>query len=345
MTASPKSWAGEIRRGRGREKDLLPVLYYMQMSYMDAVHKKAALLMSFVLAAATAFFSPAPAFPSAGEPLQGSRSLLETYHRVEAGLADSGFGFPLRLESSEKEGRLHVDVYGIFDHPFSAVAGVLKDPGAWCDIASLHPNVKACTYTRLPGAWHLTFYTSRKAVQALDDARPFNYVYRTAEQRQDYLAVDLTAEKGPFGTRDHRMRFEALPLPGERTFVHVSYAYSHGFALSLAAKTYFALLVRDRGGFTVSGTDGNGHPVYVRGPRGAVERNVVRYYFAIQSFMDTLNSPEESRFRIRISKWYDLTDRYRKQLYDLEKKDYLTIKTEERKNQEMLQRKVAVNLP
>ena len=40
---------------------------------------------------------------------------------------------------------------------------------------------------------------------------------------------------------------------------------------------------------------------------------------------------------MRTSEWYDLTTRYRKQLFDLDKKDYLTFKTKEHKNQVMLQ--------
>jgi hypothetical protein len=238
-----------------------------------------------------------------------------------------------------------VDVYGIFDHSFGSVADMLKVPSNWCDIAALHPNVKACIYSELPGEgeWRLTFYTGRKASHSPEQSHPHTYRYRTVDQRQDYLALDLVADEGPFGTRDHRMRFEALPLPGERTFVRVSYAYSHGFAIALAAKAYFAIFGRDRVGFTVKGTDSKGDLIYIGGPRGAIERNVVRYYLGIKSFMDTHSYPEESRFQMRISQWYDLADRYRKQLHDLEKKEYLTLKTEEHKQQQMLQRRSATH--
>ena len=143
-----------------------------------------------------------------------------------------------------------------------------------------------------------------------------------------------------FGTKDHRMRFEALFLDGGRTFVHVSYSYSDSVALRLAGKAYFATLGRGKVGFTVTGTDINGNPVYIGGPRGAIERNAVRYYFGIQSLMNTLRYPEKSRFSMRTSEWYDLTTRYRKQLFDLDKKDYLKFKTKEHMNQVILQRSV-----
>jgi hypothetical protein len=221
---------------------------------------------------------------------------------------------------------------------------VLKVPANWCDIVSLHPNVKACTYRELPGAWLLTFYIGRKVYQPLEDTRQVIYHYRNVDQQQGYLDIILSADAGPFGTKDHRMRFEALPLDGGRTFVHVSYAYSDSVALRLAGKVYFATLGWGKVGFTVTGTDRNGKPVYIGGPRGAIERNAVRYYFAIQSFMNTLRYPDKNRFSMRIREWYDLTTRYRKQLFDLDKKDYLTFKTKEHKNQVTLQRRIGTGL-
>jgi hypothetical protein len=284
-------------------------------------------------------------FASAAEkPLKGEDILLDTYHRHMANLEKNSFGVPLFLESFERDDRVHVDVYGIFDQNFSSVVNVLKAPANWCDIVSLHLNVKACTYKELPGGALLTFYIGRKVYQHPADARQVIYHYRKVDQQQGYLDIILDADEGPFGTKDHRMRFEALPLERGRTFVHVSYAYSDSVALRLAEKVYFATLGRDKVGFTVTGTDRNGNSVYIGGPRGAIERNAVRYYFAIQSFMNALRYPEKNRFSMRISEWYDLTTRYRKQLFELEKKDYLIFKTKEHKNQVILQRQLGTGL-
>jgi hypothetical protein len=273
------------------------------------------------------------------KPLQGEALLLDIYHKNMGKLEAKSFGLPLFLESIELDDRVHVDVFGIFDFPFSSVVNVLKVPANWCDIVSLHPNIKACTYREQPNDWLLTFYLGSKAYQPLVDTRHVISHYRSID-RKGYLDIILNADAGPFGTKDHRMRFEALPLDGVRTFVHVSYAYSDSVALRLMAKIYFATLGRGKVGFTVTGTDGNGNPVYIGGPRGAVERSAVRYYFAIQSFMNTLRYPEESRFSMRTSEWYDLTTRYRKQLFDLDKKDYLTFKAKEHENQVSLQRRI-----
>jgi hypothetical protein len=292
----------------------------------------------FIVEAAILF--SAGSASAVAQPRQGEDILLDTYQRNISRLRTNSFGLPLIVESFEQNERVYVDVYGIFDYHFSSVVNALKVPANWCDIVSLHPNVKACTYSELPGDWLLTFYPGKKVYQPPDEKRQVKYHYRVVNQKQEYLDIILRADAGPFGTKDHRMRFEALPLSGGRTFVHVSYAYSDSVALRLAAKAYFATLARDKVGFTVTGTDRNGNPVYIGGPRGALERSAVRYYFAIQSFMNTLRYPEEKRFSLKISQWYDLTSRYRKQLFDLDKKDYLSFKTTEHKNQVTLQQRI-----
>lgn len=297
--------------------------------------------MKFLLClAAVSVLCTAGSAAADGKSGRAEADLLATYHRNSASLEKSSFGLPLFLESFERDDKVQVDVYGIFQYPFGNVVDVLKIPANWCDIVPLHLNVKSCTYKKLPDSWLLTFYIGRKGYQPPEDTRQVMFQYRMVAQRQGYLDVILTADAGPFGTKDHRMRFEALPLEGGRTFVHVSYEYRDSVALRFAEKAYFATLARGKVGFTVTGKDRNGNPVYIGGPRGAIERNAVRYYFAIQSFMDTLRYPEKSRFNQRISGWYDLTSRYRKQLFEMEKQDYLTFKTKERNNQLLLQRKI-----
>lgn len=286
----------------------------------------------------------AVAASSIERPRPGEDVLLDTYHRNMAKLETSSFGLPLILESFERDDKVHVDVYGIFNYPFSSVVNVLKVPANWCDIVSLHPNVKACTYKELPGDWLLTFYIGRKAYQPLENTRQVIYHYRNVAQQQGYQDIILSAGAGPFGTKDHSMRFEALSLDRGRTFVHVSYSYSDSVALRITEKVYFATLGLGKVGFTVTGTDSNRNPIYIGGPRGAIERNAVRYYFAIQTFMDLLRYPEESRFSMRTSKWYDLTSRYRKQLFEMDKKDYLTFKAREHDNQVTLQRSIRMGL-
>ncbi len=298
----------------------------------------------FVAMLAAALLFPA-GFVAADEKRgQGEDQLLDTYHKNQTRLETSDFGLPLFLESFEGDDKVHVDVYGIFASPLSSIANAVTVPANWCDIVFLHPNVKACTYRQAADTYLLTFYLGRKKYQPPEDTHPIVCRFNVVQQ-QRYLDITLHADKGPFATRDHRMRFEALALDDERTFVHVSYAYSDSAALRFATKIYFATLGRDKVGFTVTGTDSSGEPIYIGGPRGAVERSAIRYYFAIQSFMNTVHAPEERRFSLRISDWYDRTTPYRKQLFDLDKQDYQTAKVAEQSNQERLQQQIDTEHP
>jgi hypothetical protein len=290
------------------------------------------------LATAVILFSAGSA-AAVVKPGQGG-ILLDTYQRNIANLERSSFGLPLFLNSFAKDDRVHVDVYGIFDSPFSSVVNVLRVPANWCAIVSLHPNVKACTFREEPGDGLLTFYFGRKFYQAPEEAHQVIYHFQNVVQEQEYLDIMLNAEEGPFGTENHRMRFEATPLSGNRTFVHVSYEYNESLALRLAGKAYFSTLGQGKVGFTVTGRDKNGKDIHIGGPRGATERNAVRYYFAIQTFMTTVPSPEKSLFSRRINNWYDLTSRYKEQLFELDKQDYLAFKTSEHQNQLTLQRQI-----
>lgn len=300
-------------------------------------------LILFMVAAACLFFAGSV---SAGDkPRQGEALLLDTYQRNLTRLEKNGFGLPLFLESKEQGDRVHVDVYGLFAYPFKRVADGLKAPASWCDIVSLHPNVKACTYREQSGTWLLTFYLGNKDYHPPEEARQVIYQFKNIDQQKGYVNTLLNAASGPFGTGDHRLRFEAIPIDGGRTFVHVSYDYRDSIALRLAAKAYFATIGRGKIGFTVTRTDELGNPVYIGGPRGAIERNAVRYFLAIQSFMDSWTYPENTLFSRRSSTWYDLANQYRKQLFDLDKHDYLAIKSSEHKNQLALQRQLGTAHP
>lgn len=298
------------------------------------------ILLQFLLFAVVAVIASVGPARAVEELRRGEVALLDSYRGHMAALQKSSFGLPILVESFEQGDRAHVDVYGIFNYPFHSVADVLKVPANWCDIVSISPNVKACTYRKEGGDWLLTIYVGRKAYKSPEDARQVASRFRLAEQRDGYLDIVLDADSGPYGTRNYRMRFKAVPVAGGRTFVHVSFAYSESAALRLAERAYFSTLGRDKVGFTVTGTDENGKPVHVGGRRGAIERNTVRYYFAIQSFLGMLRLPAEQRFSRSIGEWYDLTSRYRNLYFGVDRKDYLATKARERKNQLALQQRI-----
>jgi hypothetical protein len=167
-----------------------------------------------------------------------------------------------------------------------------------------------------------------------------DYRYRLETKQKDYFNIALTAEDGPLDTGNYIITAEAVPLGESSTFIHFSYSYDHGFITSLAMSGYFATLGSGKIGFTVVDRDENGEPIYVDGIRGVIERNTIRYYFVIQSFLDTLKTPEQDHFEARINNWFDLTERYHAQLYEMDKKDYLAYKRKERLDQVRLQQDI-----
>ncbi|NTV90901.1 MAG: hypothetical protein HGA22_11180, partial [Clostridiales bacterium] len=53
------------------------------------------------------------------KPRQSEGLLLDAYHRNMTRLETNNLGLPLVVESFEKDDKVHVDVYGVFAHPFS----------------------------------------------------------------------------------------------------------------------------------------------------------------------------------------------------------------------------------
>ena len=63
--------------------------------------------------------------------------------------------------------------------------------------------------------------------------------------------------------------------------------------------------------------------------RGMVERNAMRYYLAVESFLGALAVPEPERTEKRLRDWYEATEQYARQLHDLERHEYLKMKRDE----------------
>lgn len=274
----------------------------------------------------------------AAEPLASDgKVLLAKYLEIKADLEKNQFGIPIYFESKEEYSSLHVDVYGILDYPFDSVLDALQAPSNWCEITSLVNNIKACTSYKVSDQWLLTLFSGRKYYQPPQDAYKLDFRFNIAAIQPEYMEMSLSAKNGPFFTRDHRIKLEAAPLDKGRTFIHFGYDYGYGALARAAIKSYYATIGFDKKGFSVIATDENGDPVYLGGVRGSVERNGVRYYLAIQTYMDTLEIPWNERFEKRISRWYDLTTQSPRQLYEMDKGEYLNNKRLEHTNQLMLQ--------
>ena len=78
--------------------------------------------------------------------------------------------------------------------------------------------------------------------------------------------------------------------------------------------------------------DSDGKPVFIKGLQGIIERNCMRYFLALQSYLDTASFPADKRFEASLNEWYDFTLKYKRQLYEVDRKDYLSAKHREYAN-------------
>ncbi len=290
------------------------------------------LVTSFVL------FSRWCEIPCADDSLRrGRESLIDKYHKIEKELEKSSLTIPFYLESSVSKNASQVDIYGTIKYPFDIVENELQLPTNWCDIVLLHSNVRACTSKKVNDTWLLTLYNVKKFKDPLKDAHQMNFEYRVISQQPGFFAISLAAPEGPFSTKDHQFGLEVLPLDEDRTFIHLRYSFRYSSLGYFLMKSYFSIFGGGRIGFSVIDADSDGNPVYVGGLRGAVEGNVLRYYLTILAYMDTLKIPVEQRFEKRMSQWYDLTARYKRQLFEMEREEYLTRKRQDQESQLILQ--------
>ena len=117
----------------------------------------------------------------------------------------------------------------------------------------------------------------------------------------------------------------------------MGYSEAAGLIADIAMRTYLSTIGRNKVGFTVTGTNGNGEPIYIKGLQGVVERNVMRYIFAIQSILDTKDLPEKIRQKAQFAHWYNAISKHRRQLVELSNEEYLNNKKQELKNQQQAQ--------
>ncbi len=269
-------------------------------------------------------------FVAGGVLADDAGHVLAARHRaLRPQLETNVYGAPIYIESAEDGELRRGEVYGVLAHPFPRLAEVLRNPREWCEIALLHLNIKTCTYERRDGADALTFYSGRKFYEPPEKAYVLRYAFRVEAVRTDYLAVTLSAPSGPLGTSDYLIAFEAVPL-GQGAFVHFRYAYRPSLTSSLATSGYLATLGSGKAGFTVAGRGKDGKPEYVGGVRGIVERNAMRYYLAIQAYLE---APTPGQYEQRLGRWFDLTERYPAQLHELERAEYLKYKYQEHQHQ------------
>jgi hypothetical protein len=220
----------------------------------------------------------------------------------------------------------------VLDYPLEKVAAALRTQEQWCDVLILHLNTKYCRAAEVNGGPGLTVYIGKKDPQPLDQAYRVDFAYR-ADSTPDYLDVRMSADKGPVGTSDYRILVEAGAVDSRKTLLHLTYSYSYGMAGKLGMQGYLATVGASKVGFTVTGDEG-GKPAYIGGVRGVVERNTMRYYLAIDSYLKEMDAPGTEQFERRLKDWFNATERYARQLREVEREEYMDMKRAEYQRQQ-----------
>ena len=272
----------------------------------------------------TAFSQPAPpvSIDSTG------KLLLEKYEKLKPQLTNNIFHRPLVFESTETSDSVNSAVYAVLNAPFKLVSNTFKQADLWCEVLILHINTKYCqTGPESVKPASLVVNIGKKTPQQLADTFLLEFKHQVMVDLPNNMTVFLNANKGPMNTTDYRLELHAIPLPDQKTFISLRYSYKFGLAGKLAMQTYLSTLGRNKVGFSKSGIDDNS--TYIGGVRGAIERNTMRYYLAIEAYLAASKQSQSTIPEARFNYWYDATEEYSLQLHEVDRPSYLSMKKDE----------------
>jgi len=280
--------------------------------------------------AALLLFAACPMRSSFAAPTENSsaEALRATHQRLSDKLNRSSFGRPVQLDSMETADGLQGDVHAVVEHPLAEIGAALKGSAHWCEVLTLHVNNRRCSTSSGPqGREVLTLYVVRRYDKPIDQAFELPFVYRVSSSSPDHLLVELSAESGPLGTSNYRVTLEAVALDERKSFLHFSYSYDHNTMVRLGTMAYLATFGSDKVGFTVIGKTPEGQPDYIRGLRGLVERNAMRYFLTLDAY---LSAPGPDQAERRQRRWFAAAEQYPRQLHEIDLDTYLALKREDR---------------
>ncbi len=285
-----------------------------------------ALAMTGIIASAATAQTPVP------QTSANAAALLDKHAQLASELAKNQYRRPLFLESAETDRNVSSVAYAVLDSPFSTVSATFNKPSRWCDILILHLNTKYCHAAASTNPGTLTVHIGKKTPQRLTETSSLEFSYRVSAATPNYLAVQLHADKGPLSTNNYRLEIQAAALASGKTFIYFRYSYDYGITGRLAMQTYLSTLGRGKVGFTQVVRDGQTE--FVSGMRGTVERNTMRYYLAMEAYLASLKQAPEEQLTTRLQYWFDATEEYSRQLHELDRASYLTMKQAEYQRQQ-----------
>ena len=264
---------------------------------------------------------------------RSAAALRAQYQNLQEKLRNNEFGRPVYLDSRQSADDVEGDIYSVINYPFRTTRSSLSQASNWCEILFLHLNTKYCKASQTDGGNSMTVYVGKKTPQSLDSAYRIDYQFRPVFSSAKYLQVLMSADSGPFGTSNYRIMLEAIPVGAGRSFIHVKYSYAYGTMAKLAMQSYLSTFGSGKVGFSSEANE-DGEPTRVGGLRGAMERNTMRYYLAIDAYLQSLSAPEKDRLETRLRDWFRSTERYSLQLHEISQKEYLSMKRKEYQRQQ-----------
>jgi hypothetical protein len=280
----------------------------------------ARLLRAACMLLALALSTSMPA--SAGS--QAASALRALHAQSAERLQDAPYDRPLWIESRESGGRLHGDLHARVEHPFARVEATLGEPSHWCGLLTLLPNIRRCEVAE--DGSRLAVRIARRFDQPLDDTYEVDFTLRKERIAGEYLQATLEAEKGPVGTSQYRILLRAVPVSDAQSFVHVHYGYSYGLTARVGAQAYLATRGRNKLGFSVARIGEAGQPELIGGLRGAVERNAMRTYLAIDAYLAAHDLPPAERRERSLQAWLEAIEDYPRQLAEADREAYYEAK-------------------
>lgn len=222
------------------------------------------------------------------------------------------------------------NVYAVMPYAYEFMSDTLTEPQQVCQAIFLHINVKGCvtenTYSDNP---LISLYVGKKEYQHPENAIKVQYKFSVAQRSDKYTLIAMTADKGPLSTENINIYIELLPIDAKSSFVHFLYSANYGNLARFALNTYLATMGRNKVGFSAIGVNNRGDPVYIKGIQGVVERNTMRYFFALHSYFSTYHQPESKRFDASLNRWFDYVEKYPQQLLEVPREEYLKSKHKE----------------
>lgn len=248
--------------------------------------------------------------PAAAAEADFVASLRQAYAESAERLHNSPFHRPLYLESTESAGSFEGTIHAVVERPFADLQRALSEPARWCELLILLPNIADCHLAGSADQPRLALGLVRKVDAPRDSAMAIDFAFER-QQMPEGLQVQLEAARGPLGTRNYRIVLEAVPLESGRSFLHLRYAYRYGLSARLAAQLYLSTSGSAKRGFSAAGREADGSPRYIGGLRGAVERNAMRCYLAIDAYLGAFEAPAPGRFEATLQRWVGSIGQYR----------------------------------